>query len=85
VPLEREVAQTPTDIGSITLTTTQQSSGSAPLTGASVTFEVLDATGQIIRTRSHDLLPHMTDVQKTNEGTQLTNLRAKIVTEVLGP
>ncbi len=65
------------------IVTAQAAPEDTALQSASVTFDVLDATGNAVATRNHDLTPNMTSAQKTALFTLLTNLRTKLTTEAV--
>lgn len=61
----------------------QAESGDTALSSATITFDVLDATGNAVATRHHDLLGNLTTAQKTSIFSLLTVLKTKLAAEAV--
>lgn len=83
MPFEREKSATPVEIGRMTVTFEVLTAASTAVDRATVGFAVLDAQGDSLKERTHNLLPELTAAQKTTIFNFMSNLRTKAKTEVI--
>lgn len=80
---QRTAPRVPADIGRVTVAFATMKADDTELSSGSLSFDVVDASGNVVDTQSHDILPHMTAAQKTAIFNFIGNIRSKAKTEAV--